>query len=248
MSKIKLSELKNSEWENFLKEKSTAFYKEIELDITWWGVEKNNKNAFAFKLGETVTTKFGVKKVIEVDEYFVSSNHTWSNSNQQTLNKSVEIEYESEPKILKRPDGSLISEPKKGVEVILIQSREDYALEIAYSKEIKQFRNGYFLKRGFMFLVEDEHLAEKKTNMLTKQLEITNEIERLNAEQGWVADWGNDDQEKCNFCYSNSYKRVDISYYCQGQSGVLYSSEDILTEIKDKYSEDELKQFLGIII
>lgn len=161
----------------------------------------------------------------------------------------VEVEYESEPKILKRPDKSIISgfeSNNKDIQLICININGFKICE--YSLSDLQDCCEMAFKLGLIYLLEDKHLAEKKARMLTKQLEITNEIERLNAEQGWVADLGNDDQEKCSFCYSNSYKRIDISYYCQGQSGVLVSSEEILTEIKDEYSEDELKQFLGIII
>ena len=154
----------------------------------------------------------------------------------------VEIEYESEPKFLKRPDGSLISEPEEDEKVIII-GEEFEGFEDHYSADYE-----INLRLGRVFLLKDKHLAEKKAKMLTKQLEITNEIERLNAEENWVADWSDSNQTKCSFRYKHNCKEIISNSCWQYQSGVLVSSEEILDKIQDKYSEDELKQFLGIII
>ena len=89
-----------------------------------------------------------------------------------------EIEYEK-PKILKRGDGSIISELKEGVEILVIASN---GYELYILKDTFSYKNIISLKSGEVFLAKDRHLAEKKKEMLKKQLEIRFEIDRLNAE------------------------------------------------------------------
>src|SRR5574343_1784816 len=88
----------------------------------------------------------------------------------------VEIEYEK-PKILKRPDGSVISGLEEGQKVISIKQNKNGKYEISgYGYDDRDLLN------GFVFLEEDIHLAETKAEMLTKKFEIQCEIDRLNAE------------------------------------------------------------------
>jgi hypothetical protein len=151
-----------------------------------------------------------------------------------------EIEYEP-PKILKRPDGSVISglEVEEGNDLWFIAQYNDCFLE----KEGWHSNSPYCktaLAQGKVFQIKDKHLAEKKVEMLSKQLEIQYEIDRLNAEEakktgqvwslaiGWVGEI-----EKCA-----------IPYY----SGETRMSEETAETILAKYSQDELKQYLGIII
>lgn len=149
------------------------------------------------------------------------------------------IEYES--KILKRSDGSLISGLKNGQEVIrLFYSQNGYKS----NADIFYFDPDLTaLKLGLIFLPEDKDLAEKKAKMFTKQLDIKYEIERLNAEQGWVADW-NSTQEK--YILENRLK-VCSKVVTYNNSGQTPMSEKTAETILAKYTQDELKQYLGII-
>lgn len=168
-----------------------------------------------------------------------------------------QIEYEK-PTILKRPDGSLISEPF-GYKIIHIELNLDgtvgYQTKLYWSKPEQEEYSRWLtahLAKGLIFLPEDKDLAEKKAQMLSKQLEIQYEIDRLNAEEGWVADWTNPDQQKY-------YIRHEIHQRSQGDnigygvdyyinSGVKYMSSNTHMAIQAKYTQDELKQYLGIII
>lgn len=147
------------------------------------------------------------------------------------------------PKILKRHDGSVISKLKDDEEVILIDSY--YNLEkMFYGKYLFQD-----LRKGLIFLPGDIDLAEKKAKMLKKQLEIQYEIDMLKAEEGWVADWSNQEQNKYYLSFCNKTKYVWINNYGDNtQYQNQYMSAKTAETILSKYSQDELKQYLGIII
>ena len=179
---------------------------------------------------------------------FLENNIIWAEYAEK-YPELFEIEYESEPKILKRPDGSIISGFESNNKDIQITCININGFKIdEYSLSDLQDCCEVAFKLGLIYLLEDKNLAGKKAKMLKKQLEITNEIERLNAEESWVADWSDSSQTKCNFRCSHYCKEINLDSCWQQQSGVLYSSKEILEKIQNKYSENELKQFLGIII
>jgi len=157
------------------------------------------------------------------------------------------IKYKT-PKILKRADGSVISEPEEGTTVVLITEPEHF--EDKYRIQLLTFYKEHklLLKYGYVFLKEDEHLAEKKAKMLTKQLEIQYEIDRLNAEEGWVADWSDLNQAKTYFLYNLENQKIATYWNNVWRSDKDYMSEKTANTILEKYSQDELKQYLGIII
>jgi hypothetical protein len=98
-----------------------------------------------------------------------------------------EIEYESEkPKLLKRADGSLITEPKYLERILLLELCFSFRNNNGFYKPVyHDYERSYHkpkLQQGLIFLPEDVELAEKKAKMLTKQLEIQFEIDRVNAE------------------------------------------------------------------
>lgn len=159
-----------------------------------------------------------------------------------------EIEYEPEkPKLLKRADGSLISEPKKGEEVWVIDKNFEVLVNFYESK-----RHLNLLQNGLVYLIEDDYhrcknrkLAEKKAKMLTKQLEITVEIDRLNAENG------ENIVEDREFAFKiNEYTgEVKPYQFCDITIPEKWKMRyDTAKAILAKYSQDELKQYLEIII
>src|SRR5574343_482454 len=90
---------------------------------------------------------------------------------------NITAHYPKAPKILKRPDGSVISGLEEGQKVISIKQNKNGKYEISgYGYDDRDLLN------GFVFLEEDIHLAETKAEMLTKKFEIQCEIDRLNAE------------------------------------------------------------------
>jgi hypothetical protein len=144
----------------------------------------------------------------------------------------VEITYEK-PQILKRPDGSVISVP----------DFEDYLfIDIVYgiNYELSVCLPERFAE-GTVFLAEDRHLAEKKAKQLTKQREIQYEIDTLNAESK---------QEKKYYLLDIDYSSNKIEkrciYHLVPQNWAI--SEKTAETIIAKYSQDELKQYLGIIL
>jgi len=154
------------------------------------------------------------------------------------------IKYKT-PKLLKRADGSLISEPKEGTKVIGIFHCKG-GLETYTDTFTKIMLTA--LRLGNTYLPEDRELAEKKAKMLTKQLEITVEIDRLNAEQQFIID--KNDYSKYQY-YLNTDESGTVTYFAYHpktpKNTQLLSAETTKT-ILAKYSQDELKQYLGIII
>jgi hypothetical protein len=151
------------------------------------------------------------------------------------------IKYKT-PKILKRADGSVISEPEEGTTVVLITEPEHF--EDKYRIQLLTFYKEHklLLKYGYVFLKEDEHLAEKKAKMLTKQLEIQYEIDRLNAEEG--ENFG----QIFYFRLSKNKEIVEVESTNENALNVLLFSNRTAETILAKYSQEELKQYLGIII
>lgn len=159
----------------------------------------------------------------------------------------IHVEYEPEPKILKRQDGSLITIPEKNCKIIHIyQHGGDFKLNICNGELFITSYNDYhelYLLNGFIFLPEDKELAEKKAKMLTKQLEIQHEIDRLNAEQKW--------DYKTDLHYFHSVpntERVQICWSCDDDNSVNFMSFETAKIIFEKYSAKEIKQYLGVII
>jgi hypothetical protein len=155
-----------------------------------------------------------------------------------------DIEYEPEkPKILKRPDGSVISGLEKGDKIIFINPLDFEIEKGEYTKEAEDI-----LKRGLIFLLEDIESSEKKAKMLTKQLEIQYEIDRLNTEEGWVADWEDSRQAKFYLHFNYSCSTVEIRNCYFYQSAGQHMSRKTAETILKKFTQEELRQYLGIII
>jgi hypothetical protein len=156
--------------------------------------------------------------------------------------EAFDIEYE--PELLKRPDGSLIGEPEFKKNVLFLYT--DFSI-----KKTQFIFDDYhiiLLKKGLVFLPEDKHLAEKKAKMLTKQLEIQYEIDRLNTEEGWVVDWEDYTQHKYFFCddaYATKFRATSTVYNNYGQKVMSQTTAETILK---KYTQDELKQYLNIII
>jgi hypothetical protein len=203
-------------------------------------------------------------KSVTINQTKVSANNLSANVLEEIQNNSDclacsfvlngdTIIAEFKPQILKRPDGSVISVP----------DFEDYLfIDIVYgiNYELSVCLPERFAE-GTVFLAEDRHLAEKKAKQLTKQREIRFEIDTLNAEEGWVSDWRDHNQDKYYLCVD--YDEPD-QYSCnceQDYKDVIrifkdssqkrhnkYMSEKTAETIIAKYSQDELKQYLGIIL
>ena len=159
--------------------------------------------------------------------------------------EAFEVEYEK-PQILKRPDGSVISGLEDGESVYFI--RYVYSAEAGqniYSTDYNYYykiEHDLSLKLGHIFLPEDTDLAEKKAKQLTKQFQIQLEIDRLNAEE---------DNEEKQYYYLRLNKfqtGVEIEKTFENALNVRVFSKKTAETILAKYSQDELKQYLGIII
>jgi len=153
-----------------------------------------------------------------------------------------QIEYEK-PELLKRADGSLISEPEDETEIVGIRLT-DYTIN-------PSFWNSWGIagiKQGLIFLKEDTDRAEKKAKMLSILIKIQFEIDRLNAEEGWFTDWNNNKQQKYFIEINHQTDTIKINYNIYFQIKKQYMSKSTADTILAKYSQDELKQYLGIII
>ena len=144
---------------------------------------------------------------------------------------NAQIEYEK-PKLLKRPDGSLISEPERSTEIYRINP---YNFKVYYDKFIP---NDDGTKLGYNFLKEDGQKAEKKAQMLSKQLEIQFEIDRLNA--------GDSEFDQVYILIKSDHRGFVEIYNCDYTNGQTRMSAKTASTILAKYSQDELKQYLGI--
>lgn len=152
------------------------------------------------------------------------------------------IEYKT-PKILKRADGSLIWNYQNIKERTIVIGWQDYEYTTYCQVATKETCD-----LGYVFLYpEDDHLAEKKAEMLTKKREIKFEIDRLNAEEGWVANFEDNEDEDICFFYLDEGGTIEIGTE-NNQCDLQYMPRQTAETILDKYSQDELKQYLGIII
>lgn len=157
------------------------------------------------------------------------------------------IEYES--KILKRPDGSVISGLEEGEKVWILKTgflNEDGDEEYFSSLEsYRSLEHKIYLKKGYIFEKKDTDLAEKKAQMLNKKLEIQFEIDRLNAEQGWVANWWTV-QDK--YILESESDDIHTKVVIAKNVGQTPMSPTTAKTILAKYSQEELQQYLGKII
>jgi hypothetical protein len=151
--------------------------------------------------------------------------------------EDFEIKHEK-PQILKRPDGSLISGLEEGQDIIVITTN---GYDIIVVEEVFGQHTHMSLRQGYVYLRSDTDLAEKKAKMLSKQFVIQLEIDRLNAvehpsiEKEWHIGY-----------FQNNDKIYKHNLY--GSSKDTFMSELTAETILAKYSQDELKQYLGIII
>jgi len=150
-----------------------------------------------------------------------------------------EIEHEPDkPKLLKRADGSLISEVAFGVETYQIRVLDNkYFVQAIQYEEYQK----WLLMEGRVFLTQDIRLAQEKAKMLTKQVEIQFEIDRLNAESI--------DNKYWSIKYNDFKKKFEI--YSFEVCGVTLPENYKMTcktaeTILAKFSQDEIKQYLGI--
>ena len=157
----------------------------------------------------------------------------------EVMPQAFEIEYEK-PQILKRPDGSLISEPENRTEIYCIRASNNGYIVVPNIWQANCYEHD-ILYTGRLFLSQDIDLAEKKAAMLSKQLEIQYEIDRLNAEEK-----DKSIQEFILFPHSDSGK-------IRFGRNLLWSKDQKMSQktaqtILKKYSQYELKQYLGNII
>lgn len=146
-----------------------------------------------------------------------------------------DVEYEK-PTILKRPDGSVISELEENTIVleICLEDGIPWKKHFTFCKVDKTA-----LMQGLIFLPKDLYLAEKKAKMLTKQLEIQYEIDRLNAKE--------EDKSVQNLSFV-LYMDYGVEATHTPYTGQTKMSKKTAETILEKYSQDELKNYLGIII
>ena len=218
---------------------------------SWWVANYNknleNWNTYVTDLESVEEVENRKIKSIKVKKDYKFS--LWDMNLEDLIKKNPEaFEIEYEPILLKRPDGSLISEPEEGAKVwifVLNYVNEGKDEEVVLSlKPYESIHLRHLLKEGNVFLQEDENLAEKKKNMINKQLEIQFEIDRLNAEGG------NEDLDYLFYLHPtkkevNATNRLSFEYYTNAKSSVSQKTAEIILE---KYTQDELKQYLGIII
>jgi hypothetical protein len=152
--------------------------------------------------------------------------------------EDFEIEHEK-PQILKRPDGSVISGLEEGQEILLIA-------DLYSNKKIDEvkFEEMFIqdLHKGLIFLPEDPDLAEKKAKMLSKQLEIQYEIDRLNAL---------DVKDKKHIIWR--FAVPDLISCLEFDEAISRNTPDnkkmsfaTAETILAKFSQDELKQYLEV--
>lgn len=143
------------------------------------------------------------------------------------------IEYEKTT-ILKRPDGSLIWNNQTIEEQTIVIIWQDYKYTTTCQGGTK-----HTCDLGNVFLYpQDKGLAEKKAAMLSKQLEIQYEIDRLNAE----------DSTLTHILVMSSDGKVSYATKPYIHSNYVAMSYNTADTILAEYSQDELKQYLGIII
>lgn len=81
--------------------------------------------------------------------------------------------------------------------------------------------------------------------MLTKKLEIQFEIDKLNAEEGWVANWWTVQNK---YILESESDNIYTKVVTAKNAGQTPMSPNTAKTILAKYSQEELQQYLGKII
>ena len=95
---------------------------------------------------------------------------------------------------------------------------------------------------GLLFKTKEE--AETKRDHMLLTAEIERFIDYHNAEQGWVADWGNDDQLKHSIKWNNYSKKSESDFWYKIQSQGKPMSEDTYNKLTSHYTPDQLKFYI----
>ncbi len=145
-----------------------------------------------------------------------------------------------EKEILKYPNGAVV-EDLKGKEYFYI-----YCGSVVFNE---YFNNDvvykYKLLTRNVFLTQEE--AERELKRKIRYYEIINEIDRINREENWVADWSDDDQAKWHlyYLYYNMYNRfIRDEVYSYRQNGI-YMCKKAIDWVMTLHDEDK-KILIGI--
>ncbi len=147
-----------------------------------------------------------------------------------------------EKTILKYHNGAVVESLEDEQPYFYIE--DSGAIEEAYYSSDYLLTNHRLLTRN-VFLSEEE--AEKEAKRQIRYFEIINNIEKINREEGWVADWNDNSQAKWHlyYYYENMYNRFfrDKTYSCR-QNGI-YMCKKAIDWVMNLPDEDK-KILIGI--
>jgi len=101
------------------------------------------------------------------------------------------------------------------------------------------FFDEWKISRGEAFRTFEECDLDHKRKCLTKKyLDFLHELN-----DGWIPDWENEMEDKYGGFYCNYMKEYQVAYYSSSQEvpSKFFIKKDFIKEIKDKFTEAELK-------
>jgi len=141
-----------------------------------------------------------------------------------------------EKTILKYPNGAVVEAVEDGKYFYITNNG---AVDFYYFKN--DLVDKYNLLIRNVFLTQEE--AEKEAKRKKRYYEIINEIEKINREQEWIADWNDDNQKKwylfysyMSDCLNNRFVR-NKAYTCRRSN--IYMSEKAIDWVMSLPDEDK---------
>jgi len=186
-----------------------------------------------------------MSKIIE--SYTIKQNFTFSHDDISKINledllknhpNDFIINYKETPKF---PNGAEVFAPEEGTRYFYSYCDDDGVPQTTWNGKSDDF---FFLKSQMVFLGKDK--CHSSTVLKDRHLEIVQKVYEINAENNWVVDWNNKNQNKY-YCYW-LHTENKINFACSGatQRGVeVYyggKAEDYIKTL----SEKDIKAFLLI--
>jgi hypothetical protein len=158
-----------------------------------------------------------------------------------TLYRLVEEPKKAEKKVLKYPNGAVVEAPEMYSEYYNIDTPSDVTkyLWICDSLELSR------LKNQNIFLTKEE--AEKALDVELTHDRLLKKIIEINAENDWVADFKNPNQNKYFLYWCNGDRDKSWSMQYIRRTGTIYMCEQAKDYMmSDAISGEDFKKFLKI--
>ncbi len=152
--------------------------------------------------------------------------------------EEIQKMFEKE-EILKYHNGAVVEALEKEQHYFCISDCSEVGFSYFYNDDADKYR---LLTRN-VFLTEEE--AEKEAKRRKRYYEIINEIDRINREEIWVADWNDDDKAKESLYYDCTNNRFFSETAYSYRQNAIYMCKKAIDWVMNLPDEDK-KILIGI--